>query len=144
MKRTIAILLVCVFIITLAPNAWAENGDIKVIVNGKKIQSDVSPMLVENTTMLPFRPILNAIGVKDDQITWREKSQSIEIKTDKKYIFLAIGTKGAVVDSGMQTLNVAPFIAQNRTMIPVRFISEALGATVNWDENTQTVTIKTP
>jgi len=112
-------------------------------VDGNIVESDVPAVIVNQTPMLPFRAILNAIGISDEHIVWREKSKSIEIKTDDTYIFLAIDSKGALVNKNMIMLNTAPYIQDNRTMIPVRFVSEALGASVDWDNDTRSVIIKT-
>ncbi len=143
MKRFLTIVTMMVFSLAIVTNAYASDQEISVLVNGKRVPSDVPPMVVDGTTMLPFRSILNALGVMDDQIVWRAESKSIEIRKDNKYVFLVIGSKGAVVDTSMQMLNVAPFIEQNRTMIPVRFVSEVLGADVKWDNETGTVNIGT-
>jgi hypothetical protein len=59
----------------------------------------------------------------------------------KKIIKLQIGNKIAYVDGNELTLDVPPQIINGRTMVPVRFISEGLGAEVGWDGATKTVTI---
>lgn len=66
-----------------------------------------------------------------------------DIKSDstKKVIKLQIGNKVATVDDQQLQLDVPPQITNGRTMVPVRFISEGLGAEVGWDGNTKTVTI---
>ena len=46
---------------------------------------------------------------------------------------MAIGSTGAIVNNSLITLNTAPYIENGRTMVPVRFVSEALGALVEWD-----------
>lgn len=142
MRRFVVIALVIAFSMGIIPNAYASNQEITVQVNGKQVQSDVSPINVDGSVMLPFRAILNAVGVNDNEIVWREKSKSMEIKHNNKYVFLVIGSRGAVVDDTMIMLNAVPFIQQNRTMIPIRFISEVFGAEVQWNGDTNTVGIK--
>lgn len=61
--------------------------------------------------------------------------------SEKKVIKLQIGNKNALVDGNKLTLDVPPQIINGRTMVPVRFISEGLGADVGWDGATKTVTI---
>ncbi len=145
MRNTIVALL------TVACMAWvlgvcnpvqAEDNSIKVLVNGKSVVSDVPATNVENSVLLPFRAILNAIGVADNEIEWDDKSKSLEIKHQGKYVFLAIGSRGVVVDQSMIMLNTAPIISQGRTLIPVRMV-EVFNASVDWDGKTNTVSIKT-
>lgn len=138
----IALTFIIVFSMGMVPNAEANNQNITVFVNGNRLQTDVPAMNVNGCTMLPFRAILNAIGVADKEITWSEESKSLEIRHNNKYVFLVIGSRGVVVDRTMTMLLTAPFIQQNRTMIPVRFVSEVFGAEVQWDGNTKTVNIK--
>ncbi|NEU30377.1 hypothetical protein GN156_06230 [bacterium LRH843] len=57
-------------------------------------------------------------------------------------IRLFLGDVQAYTPSGVTRLLVAPFTTEGRTQVPLRFISEQFGATVNWDQATQTVTIK--
>ena len=56
-------------------------------------------------------------------------------------ISLTIGSTQATVDGQPQTMDVAPFIVTDTTFVPLRFISQALGASVNWNDSTSTVTI---
>jgi GH25 family lysozyme M1 (1,4-beta-N-acetylmuramidase) len=59
-------------------------------------------------------------------------------------ITLQIGSDKAIINGKLQQLDVAPFTIQDRTMVPIRFISETLGAKVDWNPNTQEVTITMP
>ncbi len=142
MKRFVLITLIIAFTLCVQTSAYATNDEVSVFVDGNKVQSDVPAMMVNGSTMLPFRAILNALGISDNDIEWRE-SQSIVVRANNKFVFLAIGSPGALINQQMVTLNAAPFIVNNRTMIPVRFVSEAFGADVQWDGNAGAVIIKT-
>lgn len=139
MKRIIT-LFITVILTFSAVTVYGAQG-ITVLVNGTQVVSDVPAVVVNNNTMLPFRAIFNALGVGDDAIKWNENSKSIEVSYSEKYVFLVIGSTGAVVNDKLFTLNIAPYIENDRTYVPVRFVSEALGANVQWDDNTKTVTI---
>jgi hypothetical protein len=54
---------------------------------------------------------------------------------------MTIGSKTITVDGTESDMDVAPFIQNSRTFVPIRFVSEALGCTVEWDDATKTVTI---
>jgi hypothetical protein len=131
-----AVLLSFLFCMTAAAKDF-----VTVNVNGTKVESDVSAVLVNGSTMLPLRAVSNALGIKNEEIQWNQGSKSIEIRSGGKYIFLAVGATGALLDDSMITLNTAPYIENGTTLVPVRFVSEALGATVSWDGASKTVTI---
>lgn len=140
MKKILCLLVVLTACVVLSTSVWGQE-EVTVYVNGSQIVSEVPAIVDNGVTMLPFRDILRALGVKDTEIVWHENSKSIEITTGGKYIFIAIGSSGAIVDDRMITLLAAPYVTNGRTLIPVRFISEALGASVGWNGDTSTVTI---
>lgn len=139
MKKTIYISLIAVLIFSTSFIFAAD--DVRVLVNGKKIIADVPATIVSDRAMLPFRAVFNALGVYDEAIKWNQKSRSIEVSSGGKYIFLVVGNSGALVNDTLITLDAAPYIENSRTMVPIRFVSEALGADVQWDDKTRTVTI---
>lgn len=140
MNKFAALITVILLILSTASVYGAD--EITVLVNGKPVVSDTSAVISPSgSTMLPFRSIFNALGVSDDSIKWNPNSKSIEVSTGERYIFLMIGNTGALIDDKLITLNSAPYIADGRTFVPVRFVSEALGADVQWNKSTKTVTI---
>lgn len=138
MKRVIIFIMLAVMLSSIP--VWGAD-QVSVFVNGKKVESEVPAVIVENRTMLPFRAIFNALGVKDSSITWDQRSRSIQVNHDGKFLFLIIGNPGAVINEKLVTLDVIPYIENGRTLVPVRFVSEALNAAVKWDQKTRTVTI---
>lgn len=134
---SLAVVMACVSLMAAAVT------EVQVYVNGAPLATDFPAVQVEDsTTMVPLRAIFNALGVTDDQIVWDNDSNSLEVRTADHYIFLAIGSKGGLVDGVFTPLLVAPYLSESdRTMIPLRFVSESLGAAVEWDEQTKTVTI---
>lgn len=139
MKKRYSVIILALLV--LSGSAAFAGDDVTVLVNGKKVVSDVPAAIVSDRTMLPFRAVFNALGVKDDSIKWDQNSRSIEVNSGGKYIFLAVGSPGALIGDTLITLDAVPYIENSRTFVPVRFVSEALGANVKWDENTRTVTI---
>ena len=118
---------------------------ISVLVNGKPVVAETPAVIVSDRTMLPFRAVFNALGVPDNSIRWNPNSKSIEVWAQKKYIFLAIGSNFALINDGisdsMVQLDAPPYIEMGRTMVPVRFVAETLGADVTWQEKSRTVII---
>lgn len=116
-------------------------GNPNITVNGtsKKIDAQGSKPIIQNgRTILPIRTLIESLG---GTVDWNAKEQKVTITLNGHSIVLCIGKTTALVDGSKTTLDVAPQIINGRTYIPLRFVSEHLGASVNWDGTTQTITI---
>jgi hypothetical protein len=110
--------------------------DIAVVVNGQQIQFDQPPIERSGRVFVPLRGVFEHLGasvVYDNGV--------INTTGNGRTIQLRIGSTQATVNGSTRTLDVAPFIVGSRTLVPIRFISESLGASVDWNDNTRTVTI---
>ncbi len=117
-----------------------------ITVNGvkKRIDSQGSrPIIKNNRTLLPIRAVIESLG---GTIQWNGKTREVTIELNGHSIVLKIGSSVALVD-GIKTKidpndgKVVPIIINGRTYLPLRFIAEHLGATVDWDAETKTVTL---
>lgn len=119
-----------------------EIGKKDAIVFGKKVTNDVAPQIVGDRTMLPARFVAESLGAKVD---WEEtgvgKGKVTITKGDNIIIVINIGDPNALVNGKVVKLDSPAFIENDRTYTPIRFISEELGAKVEWDESNQKVTI---
>ena len=118
--------------------SYSEPALIKVVVDNQALEFDVPPVNVNNRVLVPFRAISEALGAV---VSWDEVTKVVTAKKLDITIKLTIGDKIAYINNRPTTLDVAPQIINNRTLIPVRFISEAFGAEVGWDGTNQTVNI---
>jgi len=109
------------------------------VLNGKQFQMDVSPEIVAGRTFVPIRVVAESF---EATVEWNATLKEVTITQQEKIIKLRIGSKEASVDGKLYVLEAAPYIKSGRTMVPIRFISEAIGLTVSWDSKTKTVTIK--
>lgn len=107
-------------------------------VFGETVVNDVAPIARNNRTLLPIRFVAEALGATVD---WNADLQKVTIKKADLLIELYLGQTTAYVNGQPIVLDVAAFAENNRTYLPLRFIAENLGATVLWDQPTQTVTI---
>lgn len=115
-------------------------GKREVVVFGETKISDAVPQLVNGRTMLPIRIVAEAL---DAEVIWSEEApDKVVIKNGETTIELTIGAAVAFVNGEEIELDSPSFIENDRTYMPLRFISEALGAKVDWDEATQKVTIR--
>ena len=107
-------------------------------VFGEKKSNDVAPVIKNERTMLPARFVAEALGAK---VEWNEEAKTVTITKDKTVIVITIDSDKATVSGKEVKLDSPAFIENSRTYTPIRFISEALGATVEWNEKTEEVTI---
>lgn len=114
---------------------------VTVLVNRAVVRTDVPPINVSGQTLVPVRGIFNAFGA---EIDWFSIEKRVLIRQNSKVIQLKIGDASATVNNAVLPLAVPAMIYRGRTMVPLRFIAESLGATVTWDASTQTITIITP
>lgn len=75
-------------------------------------------------------------------VVWNEAAQQVILKNDGVEVVLTIGSKTYTVNGVEKTADVAPVIVDSRTFLPARYVAEAFGAAVVWEETTQTVRIQ--
>ncbi|MBV8373048.1 MAG: copper amine oxidase N-terminal domain-containing protein [Candidatus Eremiobacteraeota bacterium] len=114
--------------------APAQN--VSVIIDGQPMSFDQPPIVRAGRVFVPMRAIFERLGASvvyaNGQINATGRGRTVS---------LTIGSTQATVDGQPTTLDVAPFLVGARTLVPLRFIAQSLGATVNWNDSTSTVTI---
>jgi hypothetical protein len=112
--------------------------------NEKKLPMDVAPILFEDRTLLPIRFVIEPLG---GTIVWNQSEKKVTITRGDTTIELWIGNNMAKINGVPMMIDpdnpkVMPLLINpGRTMLPLRFISEALGCTVTWDALTQKILI---
>jgi len=100
---------------------------------------DSPPYIDENDRlMVPLRAIVEALGAV---VEWNPRDQSITITKQEATLFFKINSPLAVVNGQTKRMDTSPVIRNDRTMIPVRYVGEYLGATVHWDPEARSVDI---
>ncbi|MED0674807.1 Copper amine oxidase N-terminal domain-containing protein [Aneurinibacillus thermoaerophilus] len=123
------------------PKEEAKKPSVIVIkINGKIMITNQKPIIINNRTVVPLRSIFEALGA---EIKWDAKKQTVYATKGNRKVMIKIGDQNAVVNGKKVKLNQKATIVNNRTMVPLRFVSEALGASVEWDAKNATVHIKT-
>ncbi|AZH31482.1 stalk domain-containing protein [Paenibacillus sp. M-152] len=139
MKRFgVALLSTLVLSSAFANLAGAQSGDIKVIINGVTQQYTQSPIVSQNTTLVPLRGVFESLGA---QVEWDSKAKKVTASKNDDTLTLNIGSKLAYKNSKPVQLDAATQIQKGQVLVPLRFVSQSLGAKVNWDQTTRTVTI---
>lgn len=112
----------------------------KIYVDNSKLSFDVAPVLVNDRLLVPFRVICEALGM---QVDWQDDTQTVTTLKDGKKIVMVIGNSDIEVDGKIIKSDAAPMLYNSRTLIPLRFLAENIGASVYWDADTNTVSITT-
>ena len=114
---------------------WAQA--VTVVVNGAPVSFDQPPVERAGRVFVPLRGVFERLGA-----TVVYANGDINATGNGRNIHLHIGSTQAVVDGQTLTMDVAPFLIGARTLIPLRFVAQALGAAVNWSAANNTVYIR--
>ena len=141
MKKTVSILLMVV-IMAMCVSVSAQD-EIRVTLDGNEILfPDVKPFIDQRDRVLvPIRFVSEALGALVD---WENESRTAVIKQDNDEIRYTVYKPMAYLNGEMMVMDTYGILKEDRTFVPIRFISELLGCTVVWDENTSTVVITSP
>lgn len=125
----------------LITNVSAANvkNDIKIEIDGKNVISDVAPFIEKDRTLVPIRVISENLGY---EVGWDNNTRKVTVKNNEKTIELVVGKKDVKINDKVSTIDVPPTIKNERTFVPLRFISESFDNDVNWYNNTRTIKIK--
>ena len=96
------------------------------------------PMLYQNRTLVPMRVIFENLGATVD---WDGNTKTITAKKGNIEIIIKPGEGSAIINGKTESLDVPALIYNDRTFVPLRFVSQALGYNVEWNEQTRTVSI---
>ncbi|HEV2360007.1 MAG TPA: copper amine oxidase N-terminal domain-containing protein [bacterium] len=111
---------------------------VKVFVDGSPVYFDQPPVIANARVLVPLRGVFERLGAT---VAWDPASQTVLAQRGTTSVSLRIGSPQAFVDGQAQFLDVPPMLVGGRTMVPLRFISQTLGANVNWDAASYTVQI---
>jgi len=139
MKKVISVLLIFAMIFSFG--AVFANDEISVEIDGIKQNYDVMPVIINGRTMVPMRAIFEAFGA---EVFWDEVNRSVAASKGSIAVLLKIDSNIATLNGKEITLDSPATIVNGRTLVPVRFISEALGNKVDWNADTKTVVITSP
>jgi len=143
MKRITAVLLLALILVIsqtfIAPAQGQET--VSVLVDGLSLDSDVEPIILNSCTMVPFRTIAEAMNIN---VSWDDQTRTVNASDGNIRVCLQIDNRTAYNNSIPVTLDTAPQIVNGRTMIPLRFFSEAFDCQVTWDSTLYQVRIISP
>ena len=138
MKKWICLSLAMVMLLCMAMPAFAEQ-PISVMLKGETLVfPDTQPQIVNDRTMVPMRFIFEKLGAA---IYWDEATETVFAFTAADTMLMQIGSDRMFINDEQIDLDVPPQLIDDRTMVPLRAVSEAFGLKVEWNDATSTVII---
>ncbi len=113
-------------------------GSSKGTVDGSEIAIDPPPTIIKGVTMVPLRAIAEIFGA---EVSYEAQTKKITVKLGESVIELFVGQEKAKLNGVDVMVSPPPTVVKGKTMVPFRFIAEALGAQVSYDKNTKEITI---
>ncbi|MDU5947387.1 MAG: stalk domain-containing protein [Paenibacillus macerans] len=147
-KRTITCMLAASLVLSASAEAaaagTAQQGQagadsrIAIELDGKPLVPEVPPVLVNGTVLVPIRDVFETLGAKP---AWDGENKTVTAAKDGTTLVYRIGEREAQLNGHTLALAVPGQIADGHTLVPLRFVSEALGSEVEWDGAGRTVRI---
>ncbi len=167
MKKRVFSVIFSIFILSVIHFNFvsAEPENISVEVNGVPLELDVAPIIENGRTLVPVRAICEALGCEVEysggsQIAYETSNQcfdtsgvvdtfdvselssdNITITFGEQIIMFNLTLKSVSINGFAEPIDTAPRIINGRTLVPLRALSEALGANVVWEESLKKVLI---
>ena len=147
----LAALIAAMLTLLSSANVLAAN-DISIFVDGVKVSSDVPPQIINDRTMVPVRAVTEALGCP---VEWFGADRRVEVYgfggDGEPFIIMYIDNPLVTVnryngmtgetDTDKITIDAPPVIINGRTFVPLRFIAETFGLTVDWDASSRMVSL---
>jgi len=143
MKKIKIMFTLFLLISMLVPTLSYAALPLRVVVDGERVLfPDAQPFVdASSRVQVPIRFVSEALGAK---VGWDNKTRTATVKHGSKTITLVVGKKEYDLDGKKQSMDTAAMLKDTRTFVPLRFVSEGLGATVKYDNKINTVYISTP
>lgn len=140
MTRSIAVALTVSLALAVAAVPAVGQAAVRVFVNGEQVVFDQQPIVIGSRVLVPVRGIFEKMGAT---VVWIPDTRTVRAQRGTTSVELRIGSTAALVNGATVALDVPAQIVGGRTLVPLRFISESLGAQVDYNAGTRTVAIAT-
>lgn len=140
-RKTAGLALACALLLSVTPSAGQADRPIHTLVDGTLILfKDVQPAMVNARVMVPVRGVFEHF---EAYVTWDEATRTVHAERGEDRLSLPLNSKTATKNGVQISLDTPAMVYRGRTMVPLRFLSEALGARVEWNAAQNTVAIST-
>lgn len=125
--------------IGIIPDNAAE--DVKIMYENTRCVFENKPVVVKDRTFLPLRELANMFGIDNDSISYDDATEEVRINGGGVEIVMNIGSRDTYINGEKKELDVPAFTVNDRTYIPVRFVSEMFGKNVDYSEDENGLTV---
>ncbi|NLI59291.1 MAG: copper amine oxidase N-terminal domain-containing protein [Clostridium sp.] len=142
MKKIVLFITVSVIMLMAFTTTSFAQLPLRVVVNGNRVNfPDAEPFIDDNgRTQVPVRFVSEALGA---EVSWEGSIKTVTISQRDKEIKIVIGKKDYTINGEKNLMDTEALLKEDRTFVPIRFVSEGLGARVEWDSAVRTVYIDT-
>lgn len=113
----------------------------KVFLDDRRLSFEVDPFIDNNRILVPLRAIFEAMGAT---VTWQQENSTAVATKDDTTVVLPLNSIHPTINGKQQTLDTSAKVVQQRILAPLRFVGEAFGGEVTWDQENFTVKINSP
>lgn len=129
--RFILCLLASIFIIGAGMNVMAEEDEISVLVDNEKVVfEDQQPIILDGTTLVPIRAVFEKAGA---EVTWDQDTKTATLVRGNYTVTITVGDSVLYKNNTQIALSVSAIMYNDRILIPVRAIGEAMDFGISWD-----------
>lgn len=115
--------------------------EVFVAINGNKLTNlQMPPIILNNYTLVPARDVFEAVGAN---VEWKKDVEQVFVTYGSKLVVIPINSNKSYVNGMASTMQTSAKIINNKTMIPLRFVSTAVGFDIEWDNQTRVANIIT-
>lgn len=143
MRKFLSILIILIISLSTVTFADDDNSKVTVKLDGQAVTfPDAQPFIDQrDRTLVPIRFVSEAMGA---EVSWDNNTQTVTIVKGHNTITYKIGSFKALLNGTVQVLDTVGVLSEDRTFVPLRFISEMLNCNVEWVSETSTVEITSP
>lgn len=134
-KRMVVIGIIFLLIFSISASFGVEVR-VSLKLNDHYIESDEPNILIDDTTYLVARSLVNTLG---HTIDWNNDERKVTITTDEKTIEFIVDENLLYVNNTVVEIEKKPFIRNGRTYLPLRIVAEHLGCKIDFNQSTYTV-----
>lgn len=134
MKKIFAGLLLTSVLWTASP---ADAATPQLKIDEVVVKTDAAPEVKNNRTMVPLRVISENLGA---QVQW--KDSQITLSTNQSTVILTLNSQTVIQNGQAKQLDTTPYLKNNRTYVPIRFIAETFGSQVDYKQSTVNIATK--
>jgi hypothetical protein len=130
--------IICITLLLASILAVPVSAQPSIVLDGKPMKFEVPPVVENGRTLVPLRAIFEALGAT---VKWDESTQTITAVKGNTVIKMTIGNTTAYTGNRPVILDVPGKLVDGRTLVPLRFVGESLGAQVQYDSDTETINL---